>query len=282
MSTATLAAAAKKLAKVIASDPFLKGSDVNLDLSGFPSLQPLADTSFEDEQFAPLSGSGSQDARDLRAFIEDQATRAHGPDQVNLGQGVVGNVVHDGHEWVCDFKFQGKLLRTRKVSRDDCVMEACRHIHNYRPDIRKLSESELRSVALVAQSGDAAAAAEKYLMYAIPSAGELGEKIFTDPRFADVIDTAVWTAWAYSHDDYSLSDREFRRFAKDRCKNKRYTVSLLDSTWEVYKAELQKTERAKLFEPRPEPEPEAGDFEAMTDAQVEAQYRSVAAAHSRR
>jgi len=42
MSTATQrAAAAKRLAKVIASDPFLKGDDVHLDLGGFPSLQPL-------------------------------------------------------------------------------------------------------------------------------------------------------------------------------------------------------------------------------------------------
>jgi hypothetical protein len=119
-------------------------------------------------------------------------------------------------------------------------------------------------------------------MCAICSAGELGEKIFTDARFEGVIDQAVWTAWAYSHDDYSLSDREFRRYAKDHCKGKRFTLTLLDQAWNSYRAELQKAERAKLFEPKPEREPNKEDFEGMTDSQIQAQYHAVAAAHSRR
>jgi hypothetical protein len=282
MSKAQRTATAKKLAAAVASDPFLKGDDVNLDLRGFPSMQPLEDTSFEDEKFAPLSGSGSADAKDLRAFLEQETNRAQGPGEVNLGKGVVGKVAHDGQQWTCDFTHQGKLLRTKDVSREECMMKASRYVFNYRPDIRKLNETELREVAMMAQGGDAATAAEKYLMYAISAAGELGEKIFTDSRFEGVIDQAVWTAWAYSHDDYSLSDREFRRYAKDHCKGKRFTLTLLDSAWTAYKVELQKQARAKLFEPQPEREPNKEDFEEMTDAQVEAQYRSVAAAHSRR
>ena len=283
MSTATQrAAAAKKLAKVIASDPFLKGDDVHLDLGGFPSLQPLTNETFEDDKFAPLSGSGSSDARDLRTFIEQEANRAQGPDEVSLGKGVVGKITHDGQQWICDFNHQGKQMRTRDVSRDDCLMKASRYVFNHRPDVRKLDENELRTVAMMAQCGDAAAAAEKYLKFAIPNIGELGEKVFTDPRFADVIDTAVWTAWAYSHDDYSLGDREFRRYAKDYCKNKRYTLTLLDNAWAAYKSEVQKAERDKLFAPEPEPAPRAADFEAMGDSQIDLQYKAVAKAFARR
>src|SRR5216684_3711781 len=54
----TTKTAAEKLQEAINSDPFLAGNDVNLDLSGFPHLQALADTDAEAEEFAPVDTRG--------------------------------------------------------------------------------------------------------------------------------------------------------------------------------------------------------------------------------
>src|SRR5437660_5179798 len=135
--TQAAAQRAKKLLEAIERDPFLQGGDVDrVDLRSSPSLQPIEDASFEDDRFAPLSGSGSQDAKDLRAFVEQEAHRAQGPGQVNLGKDVIGTVVHDGKQYICDFSIKGKPYRTKAVGHDDCVMQASRFVFNRRPDIR--------------------------------------------------------------------------------------------------------------------------------------------------
>src|SRR5260221_13527417 len=144
MSTAQ-AAAQRKLAEALASDPFTHGDDLHIDWSGVPSMRPLMEqnTSWIDEEFSQLDERGSGiGSRDLKAFIEQESVRAQGPGQVNLGKDVIGKVVHDGKEWLCDFTYQGKLRRTKAAEYDECVMAAARFVFNHKPDIRELNAAE--------------------------------------------------------------------------------------------------------------------------------------------
>jgi len=275
--------AAKKLLEAIERDPFLQGGDVDrVDLRGSPSLQPIEDATCEDERFAPLSGSGSSDAKELRAFLEHEANRVQGPGQVNLGKNVIGKVVHNGKEYVCDFTIGGKPYRTKAAAHDDCVMQASRFVFNRRPDIRELDAEEEQLCTWLAQSGKPVEAAEKYIALAIPRAGELGERVLTEPKFAATVDKAVFFAWSRATDAYSLSDREFPKFLMRYARHKRLTLTLCDSAFQSYQDEVKKAERDALFAAQPERQPEAADFEAMSDSQVDAQYKAVAKAVARR
>ena len=277
MSTATQrAAAAKRLAKVIASDPFLKGDDVHLDLGGFPSLQPLTNETFEDDKFAPLSGSGSDDARELRKFLEEETSRATGINEVQVGRGIVGHLKQVADEWVCEYTFNDARHITRGRSRDDAAMNAARYVQNFKPDIRDLTSQEEQLVTWIAQSGKPAEAAEKFIGYAIPRTAELGAKVLTDPKYADAVDEAVFFAWSRARNDYSLSDRGFPKFLNRYSRDKRLTLALCDAAWVAYKSELQKAERTALFGPVPAPEPTAKDIDELSDDQISAQYKSIA------
>jgi hypothetical protein len=169
------AQAAKKLADAMTSDPFLQGDDIHLDLSGHPSLQPkpTIDSTFEDERFSPLTGTGGVAARDLKAFLEEQSHRAQGPNQVHLGRDTVGTLSHDAQGWTCTYQFQGKRYVSRGKSSDDAAMAAARFILNFQPAIRELSDEEERECELLASSGRAVEAAERYIARAIPRAGAL-------------------------------------------------------------------------------------------------------------
>lgn len=274
--------AAQRLLAVIEKDPFLQGGGyANVDLSGHPSLQGLSEETFENPD-VPLCGSGSPDARELRAFLEQEVNRAQGPGQVNLGKNVIGKVAHDGKEWLCDFTYQGKLRRTKAAAYDDAVMQASRFVFNRRPEIRKLGEDEEQLVTWLAQSGKAVEAAEKYIRCAIPRAGELGERVLTDPKYAETIDEAVFFAWSRSRNDYSLADKDFPRFLKRYARHKRLTLALCDAAFSAHAEELKKHERDALFAPAQEREPEAEDFEAMSDSQISEQYKAVAKEFARR
>ncbi len=70
MST-TSVKAAQKFADAIARDEFLR--DANVDMRGFPSMQPVEDTSFIDERFAPMDVSGAgQGSKELKEFLQQQ------------------------------------------------------------------------------------------------------------------------------------------------------------------------------------------------------------------
>jgi hypothetical protein len=283
--SAAQAAATKKLAEALASDPFTHGDDLHIDWSGVPSMRPLMeqDTSWIDDEFAPLdtrgSGIGSQD---LKAFIEQEATRAQGPGQVNLGKDVIGKVVHDGKEWLCNFTYEGKLRRTKAASYDDCVMQAARFVFNHQDHVRQLTAEEEQLVTWTAQSGKAVQAAERYIRFAIPRAGELGERVLTDPRFSETVDAAVFFAWSRARNDYSLSDRDFPKFLKRFARHKRMTLAICDSAYQRYLEAAKRAERTALLTTAPEPEPTAEDFDEMSDTQIDAAYRGIARELARR
>lgn len=285
MSTASVKTA-QKFADAIARDTFLQdGGFEQLDTRGIPSLQD-GDSNWIDEEFAPLDTRGSGiGSRELKQFIEQESVRAQGPGQVNLGKDVIGKVVHDGNEWLCDFTYQGKLRRTKAVDRDSAIMAASRFVYNHQPDIRKLTEEEQAAVTWTAQSGrpDAGAlAAEKYLSFAITNAGALGMRVLTEAKYAATVDEAVFYGWSRSTDSYSLSDREFPKFLKRFARGKRLTMSICDTAFEAYQQAAKRAERAALLTPAPEPEPSAEDFDEMTDAQIDSAYKGVARQLARR
>src|SRR5258708_3294837 len=278
MSTASVKAA-QKFADAIARDTFLQdGGFEQLDTRGIPSLQD-GDSNWIDDEFAPLDTRGSGiGSRELKAFIEQESVRAQGPGQVNLGKDVIGKVVHDGKEWLCDFTYQGKLRRTKAASYDDCVMQAARFVFNHKPDIRELTAEEEQLVTWVAQSGrdDAGElAAEKYLSFAITNAGALGMRVLTDPKYAATVDEAVFYAWSRARNDYTLSDRDFPKFLKRFARHKRLTLAVCDAAWQSYLGAAKRAERAALLTPAPEPEPTAKDFDEMSDTQINAAYKRI-------
>src|SRR5258708_24562029 len=66
----TTKTAAEKLQEAINSAPFLAGGDVNLDLSSYPHLIPLADAAEETEDFAmPDRTSKGLGSADLKKFL---------------------------------------------------------------------------------------------------------------------------------------------------------------------------------------------------------------------
>src|SRR5258708_3668193 len=66
----TTKTAAEKLQEAINSDPFLAGGDVNLDLSSYPHLIPLADARDEADEFAmPDRTSKGLGSVDLKKFL---------------------------------------------------------------------------------------------------------------------------------------------------------------------------------------------------------------------
>jgi hypothetical protein len=277
--TATKATTAQqRYQQIVNSDPFLKGDDVHLDLSGHPSLhRPLdeADTSFEDERFSRLSGPHGAASRELKAFLMEQANRPQAANQVNIGKGIVGTVTHDGQQFVCTYDFNGTTQETTGKTRDDAAMAAARFVLNWKPDIRELTDEEIQEVTWLAQSGSAVAAAERYIVHAIPRATELGEQILRDPKFSSTIDAAVLFAWTRSRNDYSLSDKDFPKYLKRYARHKRLTLALLDAAFDAWKHEPSEVEG----DPAPEP---AIDFEEMDDAEVENTYKAVARASARR
>jgi hypothetical protein len=262
----------------MASDPFLQGDDIHLDLSGCPSLQPkpTMDSTFEDDRFAPLTGTGGVAARDLKAFLEEQSQRAQGPNQVHLGRETVGTLSHDAQGWACTFAFQGTRHVSRGKTSDDAAMAAARFILNFQPAIRELDVEEERVCELLASSGRAVEAAERYITRAIPRAGELGPKVLTDPAYAETCDKAVFFAWSRSRNDYSLSDRDFPKYLRRFARHKRLTLALCDSAYSAYQDELSRADQAAHSAPPQEREPDASDIEDMSDAQVDAAYKGVA------
>jgi hypothetical protein len=276
MTTTAQQRAAKKLADALATDPFFS-PDTNLDISGCPSLMPLqeTDTNWIDPRFGGLD-SGSRNTRDFRAFLEQETNRQGDESRVNLGKGVTGEMRQDAKGWLCEYQFQGMKCITRGKARDDAAMAAARHVFNYRPDVRELDDEELQLCAWTAQGGDAVEAASKYIGFAIRDAAEQGERILTNPKYAETIDKAVFFAWSRSRNDYSLSDKEFPKFLRKYARHKRLTIALCDSAFDAYKAELRQAEQDA-----PPPEPEV-NLEDLSDDQITAAYRGVAREMARR
>jgi hypothetical protein len=64
----------KKLQDILRTDPFYT-ADTQIDLAQFPDLNPLGDSTFEDDRFAPLDRSGSgHGSRKLKQFLAEQTT----------------------------------------------------------------------------------------------------------------------------------------------------------------------------------------------------------------
>lgn len=280
-------AAQKKLDDARAHDPFWVDDGFSpIDLRGLPTMQPLvgeSNSSWIDEQFAPLDERGSgAGARDLKAFIEEQVNRAQGPNQVHLGNDVIGELKQDADGWFCQYQFNGARHITRGSSADDAAVRAARYVQNWQPDTRDLSAEEEQLVTWMAQSGKAVQAAEKYIRLAIPRAGELGEKVLTAPKFAATVDEAVFFAWSRARNDYSLADKDFPKYLKRFARHKRLTLAVCDAAFQSYQDELNKAEREAMFQPPVERMPEQSDLEQMSDDEINRSYRSVAAALARR
>jgi hypothetical protein len=279
MAQAQNKTSAQRLKEAAATDPWIS-DDIQIDWSGVPSMRPLPqDESFIDSRFSPLSNSadeylmrGGDKAQGLRAFVEQETSRATAPNAVNLGKGIVGKVSHDGQQYACEFAVDGKAYRTKATVYDDCVMQAARFLFNRKPDIRELTAEEKQLVIWTAQGGRALDAAQKWVELSCPGATE--QQLMSDPKYLRVFDEGAWYGWAYSHNEYSLSDKEFPRYLKKFARGKTLSLALIDSAFGAYKAETSAAQRSALFNPQPQPEPELNQqtivdgLEEMSDAQL--------------
>jgi hypothetical protein len=272
--------AAQKLADAMLADPFI-GPDSQIDWSGCPSVNTIADADFDGHSMAPLTGVGGEDASALRRFLEAEFSREQGGSHVQLGNVMTGPVSGELTEapdgWTCTYEFDGARYVSKGRTREDAAMAAARYVQNYMPDTRELTAEEEQTCAWLAECGKPVESAEQYLRYAIPRAGVLGMKVFTDQTFAAVIEEAVFFAWSRSRNDYSLADTDFPHYLARFAKHKRLTLAICDAAWTKYQADSAKAEREALFQPEAQPDSQtvAAGLEEMSDAQIDAAMKSV-------
>jgi hypothetical protein len=155
-----------------------------------------------------------------------------------------------------------------------------------RPDQpRKLTERDLRAIALQAGAGDIEGAISRYLLLRAPadtkelflSAPTMADALdeIADPAIADIVSEAVWFCWQQGRAEYSPSaDR--RSFLQSYIAGRIPTVRLLDEAWAACQAEEKSGMRASLFRQLDEGATgsDTPDLEALDDDEVDRLYHS--------
>jgi hypothetical protein len=214
------------------SDPFLKGDDVHLDTSQFPHLTPLTEQTFEDDKFAPLIGSGSQDAKDLRKFLTEQAAEQEGPAVAHVGDSEFRVSFKDG-QWHADGEVAGKRHRYSAADRNALLSKLMKLVAR-KDTIQQLTEPQLLEVARIAGAGDRVGAINRYLEYAVPQA--LADKydgphqIVNDPALRSFMDDVCEYVWLNSRLDATDSE-DWQDFKAQFVGQRPVSCALLDNAW---------------------------------------------------
>jgi hypothetical protein len=280
MSTASVKAA-QKFADAIAKDEFLR--DANVDMRGFPSMQPVEDTSFIDERFAPMDSSGAgQGSKDLKAFLQEQIDESQGSTVVHVGENEFRVFSKDGLHYA-DGQVGGKRHRYSSPDKDalyDKLMALARKTK--KDAIRELTESQLLEVARIAVNSRPAAV-NKFLEYALPLA--LIERYddpndaANDPALRSFMDDVCRFVWINSRLDATDSE-DWRDFSVQFIGDRPLSGALLDYAWQEFSsrknrlvfADLPRTQ-GTAPEQATERVPTASDLENFSDEEIAAQMK---------
>lgn len=285
----TTKTAAEKLQEAIASDPFLAGNDVHLDLSGFPNLQPLANATAEDE-FAPIDKRGmGLGSADLKKFLaspdRESVAELHDADLLKRyddahsgtvvhASGIPFQVIERAGRWHARGKVNGQLHRFSGESKDAVYAKIMESVNQH--VIKELTRTQELEIIRFCQSGRSDEGIARYLEYRIgqerSSSYDSPAQVTSDPALLDVMNECASFTWFHSRPDVQDSP-EFQSFANAYLADRpAVTHALLDGAWSAFE-KRQRT--SALFAPVREMEKPASPreiekgLEDLSDADIE-------------
>jgi len=237
--------------EVLKSDPFYS-PDTNLDLSAFPWLTPLADTSVDDDKFAPLDtrgmGVGSSGLKEFLANPDrESVAELRDPETLRkFDEGHGGTTFHangvafqvyqrDGKWRAKGATPDGTLHRFTADTRDALFPKISRAVSEN--TVRDLTESEQLQVVRLAQGGDTSGAIVKYLEFAIGEKRGRGyadpNELLGDPALSEVFDAAAMLTWLAARPKVEDSD-EFQEFLQRYRGGRPLNHDLLDGAYMAF------------------------------------------------
>jgi hypothetical protein len=248
----TTKTAAEKLQEAIASDPFLSGNDVHLDLTSYPHLIPLADAPDENDEFAmpdrTSKGLGSADLkkflanpdRESVAELHDESLlkkydEQHGSGTVVYAGGAPFKVTERGGKWHAQGKVNGQLHRFTADTRDALYPKITSAVNQN--TVKDLTRSQELEVIRLCQSGRQNEGIARYLE------GRIGQErgasydspteLTSDPALLPVLNECASFTWFHSRPDVQDSP-EFQSFADAYLAERPVTHQLLDAAWDAF------------------------------------------------
>ena len=274
----------QKIDEILRTDPFYDPS-VNLDLSAFPHLQPLADAPDGGGEFAPLDtrgmGVGSSALKRFLAGPDREAVQElHDPEALKKFDEQQGN---GSTVYASEIPFQiyqrdgkwrakgttpdGVVHRVSAATRDELFPKISNVVS--KNTVRALTEAETLQVSRLAQQ-DPRAAIVRYLHFAIGEARAADyadpTEMLGDPKLSEVFDSAALVTWHAARPNVRDSE-EWSRFLYDYAGNRPLSHSLLDGAWAAFEKQQH---TAALFAPAREIEkpPTVAQIDDLDDASV--------------
>jgi hypothetical protein len=279
------------LDEILRTDPFYDPS-VNLDLSAFPHLQPLADAPADDEEFAP-NARGKMDSSALKRFISSPDREAvqelrdpealrrydeqHGSGTVVHASGIPFQVIERDGKWFARGKVNGQLHRFTADTRDALYPKITGAVNQN--VIKELTRSQELEIIRYCQSGRSNEGIARYLEYRIGqergASYDSPTELTSDPALLPVLNECASFTFFHSRPDVQNSP-EFESFAQDYLAERPVTHQLLSFAWEAFLLAQKEQYRYELLAP---PEPEDArtiqrSFEDATDSDIEKMMNS--------
>ena len=256
---------AQKVDEILRTDPFYDPS-VNLDLSAFPHLQPLADETADDE-FAPIDTRGmgvgsSALKRFLNAPDREAVQELRDPEALKRYDEQYGNgstvyasgapfqiYLRDG-KWNARGKVKGQLHRFTADTRDALYPKIMGAVNQN--VIKELTRSQELEVIRLCQSGRSNEGIARYLEYRLgPERGasyDSPTELTSDPALLPVLNECASFTFFHSRPDVQNS-LEFESFAEDYLAERPVTHQLLSFAWEAFQRQQKEQYRYELLAP---------------------------------
>jgi hypothetical protein len=259
--------AAEKLQEAINSDPFLAGGDVNLDLSSYPHLIPLADAAEETEEFAmPDRTSKGLGSADLKKFLANpdresvaelgdvEALRKfdeqRGGGTVVHASGVPFKVTEREGKWFASGKVNGQVHRFTADTRDALFPKIMAAVNQN--VVKELTRTQELEIIRLCQSGRGNEGIARYLEYRLgPDRGasyDSPTELTSDPALLPVLNECAYFTWFHSRPDVQRSP-EFESFADAYLAERPATHQLLSAAWEAFLRAQKEQYRYELLTP---------------------------------
>jgi hypothetical protein len=260
--------------EILKSDPFYS-PDTNLDLSAFPWLNPLADTSVDDEKFAPLDTRGMASGSPLRKYLNNLDREAveelrdpellrrfdeeRGSGTTVFASNIPFQIVQRNGQWRAKGTTpDGTLHRFTANTRDALFPKITNAVREN--SVRELTREEELEVVRACQAGDKLTGLGLYLRHSIGEArmskydGPL--EALSYPTLLPVMDAAANFCWFHSH-AHAVDTEEWHQYRDRILAGRPVTFELLDAIWLRYQDHLERENRSMLLGQLREPdEPE--------------------------
>jgi hypothetical protein len=273
----------------------------NVDLSAYPDYGRPSEKP-EDDRFAPSPAAPSR-SNPLKQFVrkpDEEALRqladeTRDPALIEELEDVRGErealafvrshptyYKTDSNLEIMQEWLEGKALAfTRQnLARAFKALSAQGKLEVPRGQHRRLTEEELKDVAVAIQADGEEIALIQYIKYSL---GRLDERDYESPReflaqHADLASEACWFVWLNSR-PHASDTPELREFVKTQMRGKPFlTVKHLDAIWALFEKHREQKARDAMFSEF-QPEPETAEtisegLEQMDDEGVKRLYKS--------